>query len=97
MARGRGHVRLKGDKAWTLLTTAQELKGFEEKKGRKRWNGTDHGVYTGRKNWLEEKQENEATLGYLEAALCAHHRRRPGRACARRAAEAVRRADHHRR
>src|SRR5262245_5697120 len=62
-ARGRGHVRLKGDKAWTLLTTAQELKGFEEKKGRKRWNGTDHGVHKGRKNWLEEKQANEATLG----------------------------------
>src|SRR5277367_2786526 len=26
LARGYGHVRLKGDKAWTLLTTAQELK-----------------------------------------------------------------------
>ncbi len=55
--------RLKGDKAWTLLTTAQELKGFEEKKGRKRWNGTDHGVHKGRKNWLEEKQADEAALG----------------------------------
>jgi putative flavoprotein involved in K+ transport len=63
-ARGRGHVRLKGDKAWTLLTTAQELKGFEEKKGRNRWRGTDHGVHPGRKNWLEQKSENEATLGY---------------------------------
>jgi len=63
LAHGLGHVRLKGDKAWTLLTTAQELKGFEEKKGRTRWNGTDHGVHRGRKNWLEEKTENEATLG----------------------------------
>ncbi len=62
-ARGRGHVRLKGDKAWTLLTTAQELKGFEEKKGRARWLGTDHGVHRGRKTWLEQKTEDEATLG----------------------------------
>lgn len=63
-ARGRGHVRLRGDKAWTLLTTAQELKGHEEKKGRNRWRGTDHGVHAGRKNWLEQKTENEAALGY---------------------------------
>ncbi|MES1152380.1 MAG: NAD(P)/FAD-dependent oxidoreductase, partial [Dongia sp.] len=45
LARGLGHVRLKGDKAWTLLTTAQELKGFEEKKGKNRWFGTEHGVF----------------------------------------------------
>jgi len=64
VAWGRGHVRLKGDKAWTLLTTAQELKGFEEKKGRRRWNGAEHGVHPGRKNWLEQKTEDEATLGY---------------------------------
>ena len=30
VARGRGHVRLKGDKCWTLLTTMLELKGHEE-------------------------------------------------------------------
>ena len=30
--RGRGHLRLIGGKAWTFLTTLQELKGFEEKK-----------------------------------------------------------------
>ena len=30
-ARGVGHVRLKDGRAWTLLTTAQELKGFEER------------------------------------------------------------------
>jgi putative flavoprotein involved in K+ transport len=65
-ARGRGHMRLKGDKAWTLLTTAQELKGFEEKKGRNRWRGTDHGVHKGRRTWLEQKTEDEATLGYAK-------------------------------
>jgi putative flavoprotein involved in K+ transport len=63
LARGLGHVRLKGDKAWTVLTTAQELKGFEEKKGKNRWFGTEHGVFPGRKNWAEKKAEEEATLG----------------------------------
>jgi putative flavoprotein involved in K+ transport len=33
VGRGKGLVRLKGDKCWTLLTTLVELKGFEEKKG----------------------------------------------------------------
>jgi putative flavoprotein involved in K+ transport len=70
LARGRGHLRLRGDKggdkAWTLLTTAQELKGFEEKKGRRRWNGAEHGVHPGRKNWLELKTEEEAALGYTK-------------------------------
>ena len=32
-ARGWGHIRLKGDTCWTLLTTMAELKGFEEKAG----------------------------------------------------------------
>ena len=34
-ARGRGLVRLKGNRAWTLLTTLDELKGFEERKAGK--------------------------------------------------------------
>jgi putative flavoprotein involved in K+ transport len=64
LARGVGHVRLRGNgKAWTLLTTAQELKGFEEKKGKNRWFGTEHGIFPGRKNWLEKKTEEEAALG----------------------------------
>ena len=32
VGRGIGHVRLRGKKCWTLLTTLQELKGFEEKR-----------------------------------------------------------------
>jgi putative flavoprotein involved in K+ transport len=63
LARGYGHLRLKGDRAWTLLTAAQELKGFEEKKGRNRWLGTEFGVFPGRKNWAEKKAEEEAALG----------------------------------
>lgn len=64
VSRGRGHLRLKGDKAWTLLTTMVELKGFEEKKGANRIKGAEHGVHKGRKSWLELRQDEQARLGY---------------------------------
>jgi putative flavoprotein involved in K+ transport len=32
VSRGKGHIRLKDGKCWTLLTTMRELKGFEEKR-----------------------------------------------------------------
>jgi putative flavoprotein involved in K+ transport len=66
VARGRGHLRLKAGKAWTLLTTMTELKGFEEKKGPHRIKGAEHGVHPGRKTWAEERAEEAATLGYAE-------------------------------
>ena len=66
VSRGRGHLRLKGDKAWTLLTTMVELKGFEEKKGANRIKGAEHGVHKGRKSWLELRQDEQARLGYDE-------------------------------
>ncbi len=65
-SRGKGLLRLIGGKAWTLLTTIQELKGFEEKKRESRPKGVEHGVHAGRKSWLEEKQERAKTLGYSE-------------------------------
>ena len=34
VSRGKGQIRLKDGKCWTLLTTMTELKGFEEKKVR---------------------------------------------------------------
>ncbi len=69
-SRGRGHVRLKGDKCWTLLTTMVELKGHEEQKGASRPKGVDHGTVQGRKNWLERKQQEEAELGYKTQPYC---------------------------
>lgn len=66
VARGRGHLRLKGDKAWTLLTTMTELKGHEEKKGERRIKGAEHGVHPGRKTWSELREEEARTLGYTE-------------------------------
>jgi len=64
--RGRGHLRLIGGKAWTLLTTLQELKGYEEKKRDKRPKGVEHGAYKDRKSWLEARQDEERTLGFSE-------------------------------
>ena len=66
VARGRGHLRLRNGKAWTLLTTMTELKGFEESKGESRVKGVEHGVHPGRKTWLEQRQQEEATLGLTE-------------------------------
>ena len=70
VARGRGHLRLRSvagaDRAWTLLTTMTELKGFEEKKGSARIMGAEHGAQQGRQSWLERRQAEEAGLGYTE-------------------------------
>ncbi|OFI37632.1 FAD-dependent oxidoreductase [Arthrobacter sp. SW1] len=65
-ARGHAHLRLRNGKCWTLLTTMQELKGFEERKGPNREQGVAHRIEKGRKSWLERKQEQEARLGYEE-------------------------------
>ena len=67
VARGRGHLRLKEGKCWTLLTTMVELKGHEEHKGERRPLGTEHAaVPGGRKTWLEQRAEEQAALGYTE-------------------------------
>ena len=71
-SRGRGHVRLKGDKCWTLLTTMLELKGHEEKNDKHgtREMGVEHGSFPGRKNWLENKEQEEKELGYDTQPYC---------------------------
>ncbi len=66
VSRGRGHLRLRGDLGWTILTTMDELKGFEEKTGEHRVRGVEHGVVRGRKTWLEQLEEERATLGYQQ-------------------------------
>jgi putative flavoprotein involved in K+ transport len=63
VARGYGHLRLIGGKAWTLLTTMTELRGYEEHKGPTRDKGVEHGVHPGRRTWLEQRRQEEAELG----------------------------------
>jgi putative flavoprotein involved in K+ transport len=94
-ARGRGVLRLNGDRAWTLLTTLDELKGFEERKAGKRPKGIAHGVYKRDKTWSEAKHAEEAALGAEKQPYCIIIGGRPGRHCARRAFEAARRTDDH--
>jgi len=63
-ARGKGHVRLNHQGCWTLLTSAQELKGFEEKRGPNRETGVAHGVFKDRETWKERRERELAELGY---------------------------------
>ena len=70
IGRGKGYVRLKNGKAWTLLTTLEELFGHEEKLGDKRINGTLHGAHKNRRIWHEERQAEEQALGYSEQPYC---------------------------
>ena len=64
LARGKGLVRLINGRAWTLLTTMVELKGHEEKTGRHRVAGAEHGVHRDRKSWGEQQAEDAANLGH---------------------------------
>ncbi|MYI67496.1 MAG: NAD(P)/FAD-dependent oxidoreductase, partial [Boseongicola sp. SB0673_bin_14] len=64
--RGRGHVRLNAEGCWTLLTTAEELKGFEEKKGDRRDPGVVHGAFEGRETGAERRAREARELGYAE-------------------------------
>lgn len=70
VARGRGHLRLRDGKAFTLLTTTVELKGHEEPRGQTRGRGVEHGVEIGRHNWLQRRQEEEKTLGHTKQPYC---------------------------
>ncbi len=61
---GKGHVRLKDDGCWTLMTTAQALKGHEEHAGKTRDPGVTHGAFKDRETYGEKKAREEAELGY---------------------------------
>ncbi len=62
--RGTGHLRLKGDQAWTFLTALQELKGHEEPKGPSRVMGAVHGSDPDPRSWAEKRADEESALGY---------------------------------
>lgn len=64
VGRGKGLVRLREGKAWTLLTTLYELKGFEENQGRNRPDGIVHGAVSDRHSWSEERTAESEELGY---------------------------------
>jgi putative flavoprotein involved in K+ transport len=62
--RGSGHLRLKKGKAWTLLTTLEELKGHEEPLRHGRPKGVRHGADPDRETWLEARRREAEELGF---------------------------------
>jgi putative flavoprotein involved in K+ transport len=69
-ARGRGHLRLKDGRCWTLLTTIDELKGHEERKGPNRVQGVEHRARRDRVTWLEEQIREREELGSSRQPYC---------------------------
>jgi len=70
VSKGKGQIRLRDGKCWTLLTTMTELKGFEEKKGPTRPSGVQHGASPNRQSWLERKTQEAAELGKTRQPYC---------------------------
>jgi putative flavoprotein involved in K+ transport len=70
LVRGRGILRLKDGRAWTLLTAIEELKSFEERKGRSRPMGVTHGAHRRDKSWLDARGAEEEALGKETQPYC---------------------------
>ncbi|MCO1655789.1 flavin-containing monooxygenase [Pseudonocardia humida] len=63
VGRGRGHLRLTDEGAWTLLTTLYELKGHEEPQGSERPKGVQHGATKDRVTWKEAREAELNEMG----------------------------------
>lgn len=66
VGRGTGIMRLideNGPKAWTLLTTLQELRAYEEPRGPRRPLGAEHGVDPERTTWAQRRAQEDASWG----------------------------------
>jgi putative flavoprotein involved in K+ transport len=69
--RGRGVLRLKDGRAWTLMTMLAELKGHEEPAGDRRPQGVRHGDHRpDRRTWLETREAEQAELGRTRQPYC---------------------------
>jgi putative flavoprotein involved in K+ transport len=64
--RGRGHLRLRDGRCWTLLTTLDELKGHEERRGPTRPKGVERRANPDRTTWLEGREQEASELGITE-------------------------------
>ncbi|HEY6633637.1 MAG TPA: NAD(P)/FAD-dependent oxidoreductase [Rhizobiaceae bacterium] len=70
VGRGKGIFRLEGGKCRTILTTLQELKGFEEAAGPTRPKGVSHGADRNRQTWSELRAIEDAELGASRQPYC---------------------------
>ncbi|MCL2543879.1 MAG: NAD(P)/FAD-dependent oxidoreductase [Nocardioidaceae bacterium] len=70
VGRGHGLLRLAEEdgrqKAWTMLTTLQELTGHEEPRGVRRPKGAEHGADRNRESWSEKRLREAESLGATE-------------------------------
>ena len=68
VGRGTGQMRLIDEggepKAWTFLTTLDELKGYEEDHRENRPKGVNHGADPDRETWKESREREAEELGY---------------------------------
>ncbi|MCU1606184.1 MAG: putative flavin-containing monooxygenase [Modestobacter sp.] len=64
VGRGRGQLRLRDGRAWTLLTTLYELTGHEEPARDRRAKGAEHGIHRDRETWLDRREREARELGY---------------------------------
>nr|WP_120491668.1 NAD(P)/FAD-dependent oxidoreductase [Corynebacterium lactis] len=62
----KGIVRLREGKAWTMLSSARELKDFPEPTRRRRPLGAQHGTELDPENWADKREKRRAALGYTE-------------------------------
>ena len=62
--RGSGLLRLVGGQAFTLLTTLDELKGYEEPINDRRPKGVRHGAFRDRVTWADSRAREATELGY---------------------------------
>ncbi len=67
VGRGTGLLRLKeeagSDRAWTMLTSLEQLTGHEEPSGGRRAMGAEHGASKHRATWKERRQAEAESLG----------------------------------
>jgi len=69
-ARGRGCVRLKNGRGWTLFTAGLELKGHEEKSGFRRDEGIRLGPHRDRLPWGDARARAAHELGQTIQPYC---------------------------
>lgn len=68
--RGRGHLRLQDGQCRTLFTAGFAIIGHEERTGRLRERGVEHGAQRGRLSWPERRAAREAALGTTGQPYC---------------------------
>src|SRR3984885_7732954 len=64
--RGRGHLRLRDGRCWTLLTTLAELRGHGERRGPTPPKGGARPANPARTTWLEDREQEASELGITE-------------------------------